>query len=176
MMGGALNKALMLLIGLLAVVMTAAAACGGGDDPTPGRRPAGTTAPVVTTAPVATNTPVPTNTPTTAAPAATTAPPATTGGDATAGQAVFLAKGCGACHTIQGVPGAIGAIGPELTQVATNAASRIAGTSAEAYIRQSVEDPPSFLVEGFGPLMPALRGTMTDEEFEDLVAFLLTRN
>ncbi len=168
-MGGALNKPLMLIIGLLAVVLTAAAACGGDDDPTPSRRPAGTTAPAVTTAPVATNTLAPTNTPTTAAPAAT-------GGDATAGQAVFLGKGCGACHTVQGLAGAAGAIGPDLTQLATNAASRIAGTSAEAYIRQSIEDPPAFLVEGFGPIMPATRrSTMDDTEFENLVAFLLAQ-
>lgn len=171
-----MNKALMLIIGLLAVVLTAAAACGGNDTATPSRRPAGTTAPVVTTAPVATNTLAPTNTPTTAAPAASTAPPAAAGGDATAGQVVFTAKGCVACHTIQGVPGAVGKIGPELTNVATNAGSRIAGTAAEAYIRQSVEDPPAFLVEGFGPIMPAtIRSTMSDKEFEDLVAFLLTR-
>ena len=105
----------------------------------------------------------------------TTTPPAAEG-DPAAGQAVFLAQGCGACHTVRGVPGAAGAVGPELTQVATNATSRIAGTSAEAYIRQSVEDPSAFLVEGFGPLMPTLRGAMSDEEFEDLIAFLLSRN
>ena len=165
-MGGALNKALILVIVLLAVVGTAAAACGSDADPTPSRRPAGTTAPSVTTPPLATNTPAPTITPTTAAPADTP--------DAPNGQAVFIAKGCGACHTIQGLDGAGGAIGPELTQVATIAASRIAGTSAEAYIRQSIEDPPSFLVEDFGPVMPAnIRDTMTDQEFEGLVAYLL---
>ena len=68
-------------------------------------------------------------------------------------------------------------IGPELTNVATNAGSRISGMSGEDYIRQSIEDPPAFLVEGFGPIMPpTIRDAMTDEEFEDLVAFLLTQN
>jgi len=50
----------------------------------------------------------------------------------------------------------------------------VTGLSAEAYIREAIEDPPSFVVEGFGPLMPAtIRDTMTDAEFEDLLAFLL---
>ena len=97
------------------------------------------------------------------------------GGDSAAGPAVFAGKGCGACHTVQGLAGAVGQIGPELTQVATNAGSRVAGMSAEAYIRQAIEDPPAFVVEGFGPLMPAtIRSTMSDTEFEDLVAYLLT--
>ena len=91
------------------------------------------------------------------------------------GQSVFTKAGCAACHTIQGISG--GTIGPELTKVATNAASRILSMSAEDYIRQSIEDPPAFLVEGFGPLMPpTIRDAMTDEEFENLVAFLLTQN
>ena len=49
--------------------------------------------------------------------------------------------------------------------------------SVEAYIRQAIEDPSAFLVEGFGPIMPAtIRSTMSDTEFEDLVAYLLTLN
>lgn len=96
-------------------------------------------------------------------------------GAATAGQAVFTNSGCVACHTIEGVLGAVGQIGPELTHVATNATSRT-GLSAEEYIRESIENPTAFVVEGFGPLMPALRGTMTDEDFENLVAFLMAQN
>ncbi len=166
--GGALNKAFMLIIGLLAVVVTAAAACGSDADPTAGRRPEGTTSPVITTEPVATNTPAATNPPPTAPPASVAE------GDPNAGNTVFLAKGCQVCHAIQGVSD--GAIGPALDQVGANAASRIADTSAEAYIRQAIEDPPSFLVEGYVDLMPlSIRDTMSDQEFEDLVAYLLSQ-
>ena len=174
-----MKRAIPLLIGLLGIVLIAAAACGGDDDATPAERPRGTTAPVATSAPA-------TAAPATTAPTATTAPVATVaaeptqapaGGDAAAGPAVFAGKGCVACHTIQGLAGAVGQIGPELTNLATSAGTRVAGKSAEAYIRQAIEDPPAFVVEGFGPIMPAtIRGTMNDTEFEDLVAYLLTLN
>ena len=192
-----MKNAVFLMVGILSVALIAATACGGDDDEGPARRPSGTTAPVATVAPAPptdTPAPAPTDTPVPAAPttapaaptdtavpvAPTTAPaataaPAAAGGEAAAGQVVFLAKGCGACHTVQGVDGAAGQIGPELTNVATNAATRIAGMSAEAYMRQSEEEPGVFLVAGFGPLMPSLRGTMTDDEFEDLIAFLMAR-
>ena len=82
-----------------------------------------------------------------------------------------------ACHTIQGLAGAVGQIGPELTNVATAAGSRIAGMSADAYIRDAIENPPAFVVDGFAPIMPpTIRSTMDDTEFEDLVAYLLTLN
>ena len=119
----------------------------------------------------------PTAVPSTVAPDAkdtpTLAPPI--GGDSVAGQTVFTNSGCVACHTIEGVPGAVGQIGPELTHVATIAATR-KSLSAEAYIRESIENPTEFVVDGFGPLMPTLRGAMTDEDFENLVAFLLSQN
>jgi len=173
-----LKRAIAFLAGLLGIVLITTAACGGDDDATPAERPRGTTAPVATSAPPtaapATTTPVATAT---TASAPTEPPPPPAGGDAAAGSAVFTGKGCVACHTIQGLAGAVGQIGPELTNAATNAGSRVAGMSAEAYIRQAIEDPPAFLVEGFGPLMPAtIRSTMSDTEFEDLVAYLLTLN
>ena len=159
----------------------------GDDDGAIALRPRGTASPVATSAPP-TAAPA-TAAPPTTAPTATTAPVATVaaeptqapaaaaGGDAAAGPAVFAGKGCVVCHTIQGLAGAVGQIGPELTHVATNAGTRVAGMSAEAYIRQAIEDPPAFVVEGFGPIMPTtIRSTMSDTEFEDLVAYLLTRN
>ena len=40
------------------------------------------------------------------------------GGDAAAGRAAIRSYGCGACHTIPGVPGADALVGPPLTQFA----------------------------------------------------------
>ena len=90
------------------------------------------------------------------------------------GSQVFIAKGCGACHTIDGLSGAIGAIGPELSGLASRATARNPGLSAEAYIRESVETPGAFVLDGYSNLMPSLRGSFTDGEFESLVSFLLT--
>ena len=171
-----MKKAAFLIVGILSIVLIAATACGGDDDEGPARRPTGTPSAPATVAPATpTDIPAPTDTVVPAAP--TTAPTAATaaaGGDAGAGKAVFTKAGCAGCHTIQGI--STGTIGPELTNVATNAGSRISGMSAEDYIRQSIEDPPAFLAEGFAPIMPpTIRDAMTDEEFEDLVAFLLTQ-
>jgi len=119
----------------------------------------------------------PTVAPATAIPSATDTPAQTAPsvGDPAAGQTVFTNSGCVACHTIEGVPRAVGKIGPELTHVATNAVTR-KGLSAEEYIRESIENPGAFVVDGFAPLMPNLLGSMTDQEFENLVAFLLAQN
>ena len=175
-----MKRAIPFIIGLLGIVLIAAA-CGGDDDAAPAERPRGTTAPVATsaspTAAPATTAPTVAAAPPTTAPAAATVVPTAAGGDAAAGAAVFAAKGCVACHTIQGLAGAVGQIGPDLTNVATTSGSRVAGMSADAYIRQAIEDPPAFVADGFAPLMPAtIRSAMNDTEFEDLVAYLLTLN
>ncbi len=88
-----------------------------------------------------------------------------------AGRQVFEAKGCIGCHVIQGVGGATG---PELTQIATNAASRVPGQSAEEYIRQSILNSTAFVVPGFQPIMPSFQGQITDQELNDLVRYLMS--
>jgi cytochrome c oxidase subunit 4 len=96
------------------------------------------------------------------------------GAEPLAGAQVFLAKGCGACHTIEGLSGAAGTVGPKLNGLATRAGARKAPLSAEQYVRESIEKPGAFTVEGFAPLMPELRATMTPAEFKSLVGYLLT--
>lgn len=93
-------------------------------------------------------------------------------GDKVAGAKVFAAKTCAACHTVSSVPGATGAVGPKLDGLGERAGSRVSGLSAEAYIKQSIENPTAFVTPGFAPSMPSLRASMTDHEFNDLVAFL----
>ena len=58
-----------------------------------------------------------------------------------------------------------------MTHIATVAATRKAPLSAEEYIKESMEEPEAFIVEGFEPLMPKL--AMAEGELQDLVAFLL---
>ncbi len=91
------------------------------------------------------------------------------------GSKVFIEKGCAACHTIEGLAGAVGTVGPELSHIATVAGQRISSLTAEEYIKQSVIDPGAFVVEGYGGLMPsAIRDIMIDKEFEALIDYLLT--
>ena len=94
---------------------------------------------------------------------------------------LFIDKGCGACHTIEGMDNAVGTIGPDLTNIASTAATRVPGLGAEEYIRASIEDPNAFIVAECptGPcalpslMPPTIRDAMTDEEFEELVEFLM---
>ncbi len=81
-------------------------------------------------------------------------------------------SGCRVCHSL--VPGKV-VVGPSLDGVATRAASRVPGMSAEDYLRQSIVDPGAYVVDGFPDAM--LRNfdeLLTDQEIDDLVAFLLT--
>jgi mono/diheme cytochrome c family protein len=90
------------------------------------------------------------------------------------GQVVFLQAGCNACHTITGL--STGTLAPPLDGIATRAATRVAGLSAEEYIHQSIVDPSAYVVEGFPDgLMPqTFAETLSEEQINDLVAFLLT--
>ena len=91
------------------------------------------------------------------------------------GRQLVQQKGCGSCHTIAGVQGLAGAIGPPLTNVGTAAASRKPGMSAEDYLNESIANPTAFLVPGFPPVMPPNGGAdLTDQERASIVAYLLT--
>lgn len=101
---------------------------------------------------------------------------ALTKGDPTKGPAVFSSKGCAACHTISSVSGALGTVGPKLDGLGERAGTRVAGKAAKDYIMESIENPNAFVVEGFAAgLMPGnLKGSMSADEFKDLVSFLET--
>jgi mono/diheme cytochrome c family protein len=89
------------------------------------------------------------------------------------GEQLFATQPCTRCHTLQGVPGASGGVGPDLSHVATAAAQRKAGMSVEEYLRESIVDPDAFTVPGYPRgLMPKL--PLDQQQVDDLVAFLRT--
>jgi mono/diheme cytochrome c family protein len=97
-----------------------------------------------------------------------------TGGSVSNGRQVFLSRGCAACHTIQGVQGAAGTIGPNLTNVASATGERKPNMSAEDYLRESITEPDAYIVQGFRRgAMPKL--PLNARQVDDLVAFLMTR-
>lgn len=85
---------------------------------------------------------------------------------------------CYQCHTIEGIEGATGMIGPDQTHIGTDAATRIPGMSAEEYIRMSITDPEDFVAEGLdrataGLMTEAITENLTGAQVDALVAFLL---
>ncbi len=90
-----------------------------------------------------------------------------------AGQELYEgAGGCTACHglgtrapnllTAQGSAGPIGA----------RCGERVPGTDCKAYLYQSMTEPNGYVVEGFQPIMPDVRRTLSNEQIWALVAYL----
>lgn len=90
------------------------------------------------------------------------------------GTQLFQERGCKACHTIDGTPG----LGPTLkglfgktVTVLTDGKERKL-VADEAYLRKSILEPNVDIVKGFPPIMPSLKGLLTDQEIDALVSYL----
>jgi len=87
------------------------------------------------------------------------------------GQVVFNLR-CAQCHAT--VPDTV-VIGPSLNGIATRAATRVEGYSAEEYIERSILIPDFYVVEGFADTMPTNFGKeLTSEELSALVSYVMT--
>jgi len=96
-------------------------------------------------------------------------------GDPSGGEQVFTGKGaCSACHSLD--PG-IQTVGPTLAGIASRAATRKPGYSAEMYLTESIVSPDAYIVEGFqGGIMPAnYSQQLSEQQLADVVAFLMTK-
>ena len=90
------------------------------------------------------------------------------------GTQLFQERGCKACHSIDGAPG----LGPTLkglfgktVTVLTDGKERKL-VADEAYLRKSILEPNVDIVKGFPPIMPPLKGLLTDQEIDALVSYL----
>jgi mono/diheme cytochrome c family protein len=90
------------------------------------------------------------------------------------GRSVFIEAGCAGCHTIAGLSAA--EVGPDLSDVANVAATRRPELTAEEYLRESVLIPNAHIVAGFeqGAGSSMCGGVLSEEQLDELVAFLLT--
>jgi cytochrome c2 len=113
------------------------------------------------------------------------APPA---GNASQGKQLFNqatigtnnAPGCVTCHSLQ--PDQT-LVGPSLAHVATDAAQIIKSsdytgqaTTVEGYLRESIETPNAYVVQGFSPglMYQNYKEALAAGQTDDLVAFLMT--
>ena len=102
-----------------------------------------------------------------------------THGDPEMGRRLFLEEvpgvnaGCRLCHSLE--PD-VRLVGPSLYDIGATAADRVPGLSAEEYLYQSIVEPDAYVVPGYpaGTMPPDARERLTEEQIQDLVAFLLT--
>jgi glucose/arabinose dehydrogenase/mono/diheme cytochrome c family protein len=82
------------------------------------------------------------------------------------------APSCVSCHRLDGATG----IGPSLVGIAETAANRVAGLDATAYLRQSIVDPDSYVVEGYqsGIMYRDYGDALTDYDVDALVSYVLS--
>ena len=109
-------------------------------------------------------------------------------GDAERGQKLFAQEekqasqtnaSCTACHSL--IPGEV-KVGPSLAGIADRAATRVAGETAEQYIRQSIQQPNAFIVpdlptyqaNGKSVMPEGLGNLMSAQDLADLIAYLQT--
>lgn len=90
------------------------------------------------------------------------------------GASIFNTKGqCAACHTLD--TSAPKGRCPDLTDIGGNAANRVQGMDAKAYLIESLYDPSKYLVPGYGKIMPAVWKKpieLTKLEIAAVIAFL----
>ena len=103
--------------------------------------------------------------------AAAAGPEIAPGSPAAEGKALIASKQCGGCHTIPGVAGATGTVGPNLAGVASR--TKIAGGAVDNNgpddLKKWIMDPPA---EKPGTAMPKLG--LSDDEASKIVAYLET--
>lgn len=90
--------------------------------------------------------------------------------DAEFGATVYKAKGCDACHTLDGSP----KVGPSFQGIWGRTEQLQDGSSVtvdENYVKQSILDPNSQLVAGYPPQMPSFAGQISDEQIDALIEY-----
>jgi mono/diheme cytochrome c family protein len=91
-------------------------------------------------------------------------------GDPAAGKQLFASNGCSGCHTFEPA-GSTGTTGPdldELPDLAENANQPLA-----EFVRTSITNPNAYVEEGYPEGVMQAYDQLSDEELNNLVAFLI---
>jgi len=110
--------------------------------------------------------------------ATATVKPDTTDNLVSQGEALFHngANGAPACITCHLLDKGTTGVGPSLLGVSDVAASRVAGLSAEDYVRQSILHPNDYVVDGYiaGVMYQDYAGQLQTSDVDALVAYVLS--
>lgn len=101
--------------------------------------------------------------------AAAAAPGGSAGALAGQGKTLAEAKGCFACHTVDGSP----RVGPTWKGLYSKTETMADGSTAkvdEAYLRAFIRNPKARVVKGFSPIMPTF--DLSDQELTALVTYI----
>jgi cytochrome c oxidase subunit 2 len=85
------------------------------------------------------------------------------------GRALAQAKGCVACHSLDGKPG----VGPSWKGLYGKTETMVDGSTAlvdDAYLRGFIRDPKARAIKGFAPVMPQIE--LAGDELDSLVAYI----
>ena len=86
------------------------------------------------------------------------------------GEKLFTDLGCVMCHRAD-----TGARGPNLAGIYNKPVQLEDGRTViadENYIRESIMEPGAKIVKGFRPIMPTLQGQVSDEQLNELIAYV----
>ena len=87
----------------------------------------------------------------------------------------LFSRRCASCHLVSSDRKA--SFGPNLHQIGSDAAKRIAGVDAEEYLLQSILQPQAFRAPGSTGVMPAdIVAGLKPSDIVSIVGFLLTKN
>lgn len=87
------------------------------------------------------------------------------------GEKLYSSKACNTCHTTTGQK----LVGPTFKGIYGKEEKMSDGTIVkidENYLRESIVDPQAKIVEGFAPVMPTYKGTLSDREIGDIIEFI----
>jgi cytochrome c oxidase subunit 2 len=87
------------------------------------------------------------------------------------GERVYKTKGCDACHSTDGSA----KVGPSFKGLWDKTETLADGSTVKVdhnYIKQSILDPNSQVVQGFSPQMPSFAGQLADEDIDALIEFI----
>jgi mono/diheme cytochrome c family protein len=90
-------------------------------------------------------------------------------GDAAAGKQVFASNGCGSCHTFKPA-GSSGTTGPDLDELSDFAEN--ANQPLADFTRTSISNPNEYVEEGFPEGVMPTYDQLSDDDLNNLVAFL----
>jgi cytochrome c oxidase subunit 2 len=89
------------------------------------------------------------------------------------GRELYTSKNCVTCHSIDGSP----KVGPSFAKLWNRKEVLVDGSEVlvdENYLEESILYPAKKIVKGYGPLMPAYEGQLTQDEIKYLIAFIKT--